>query len=87
MKFANFIVNKESYKDCNHIGQRMSECLDGFVSAVKALFPISTQTYHQEGKTKESAACLERKNKNLTFSIYFLLFILYIEKKCFAECV
>jgi len=31
----------------------MSECLEGFVSAVKALFPISTQTYHQEGKLKE----------------------------------
>lgn len=31
----------------------MSECLEGFVSAVKALFPISTQTYHQEGKPKE----------------------------------
>ncbi|OAD60413.1 putative E3 ubiquitin-protein ligase TRIP12 [Eufriesea mexicana] len=29
-------------------GLRMSECLEGFVSAVKALFPISTQTYHQE---------------------------------------
>lgn len=37
----------------------MSECLDGFVSAVKALFPISTHTYHQEGKPKESATCIE----------------------------
>lgn len=35
------------------LGLRMSECLEGFVSAVKALFPISTQTYHQEGKPKE----------------------------------
>lgn len=32
------------------IGPKMSECLEGFVSAVKALFPISAQTYHQEGK-------------------------------------
>jgi len=36
------------------LGQRMSECLEGFVSAVKALFPISTQTYHQEGKRLRS---------------------------------
>ncbi|XP_070156822.1 E3 ubiquitin-protein ligase TRIP12 isoform X1 [Polyergus mexicanus] len=39
-------------------GQRMSECLEGFVSAVKALFPISTQTYHQEdSKSHGGAAC------------------------------
>ncbi|KAG5322801.1 TRIPC ligase, partial [Pseudoatta argentina] len=39
-------------------GQRMSECLEGFVSAVKALFPISTQTYHQEdSKSHGGATC------------------------------
>ncbi|XP_067205522.1 E3 ubiquitin-protein ligase TRIP12 isoform X2 [Linepithema humile] len=39
-------------------GQRMSECLEGFVSAVKALFPISTQTYHQEDtKSHGGATC------------------------------
>ncbi|KAH0952208.1 hypothetical protein HN011_000677 [Eciton burchellii] len=40
-------------------GQRMSECLEGFVSAVKALFPISTQTYHQEDSKSHgsTAAC------------------------------
>lgn len=49
------------------LGLRMSECLEGFVSAVKALFPISTQTYHQEGKPKEYTLCI-------TFSSpYFLL--------------
>ncbi|XP_047369481.1 E3 ubiquitin-protein ligase TRIP12 isoform X3 [Vespa velutina] len=40
------------------LGLRMSECLEGFVSAVKALFPISTQTYHQEGsKAHGGATC------------------------------
>ncbi|KYN37101.1 putative E3 ubiquitin-protein ligase TRIP12 [Trachymyrmex septentrionalis] len=40
------------------LGQRMSECLEGFVSAVKALFPISTQTYHQEdSKSHGGATC------------------------------
>ncbi|XP_053984508.1 E3 ubiquitin-protein ligase TRIP12 isoform X1 [Hylaeus volcanicus] len=39
-------------------GLRMSECLEGFVSAVKALFPISTQTYHQEvSKPHGGATC------------------------------
>ncbi|XP_066594446.1 E3 ubiquitin-protein ligase TRIP12 isoform X2 [Prorops nasuta] len=39
-------------------GLRMSECLEGFVSAVKALFPISTQNYHQEGsKSLGSVSC------------------------------
>ncbi|XP_023287946.1 E3 ubiquitin-protein ligase TRIP12 isoform X3 [Orussus abietinus] len=39
-------------------GLRMSECLEGFVSAVKALFPISAQSYHQEGsKSQSSSSC------------------------------
>lgn len=46
------------------LGQRMSECLEGFVSAVKALFPISTQTYHQEGKRLRST--------HFVYHIFFL---------------
>lgn len=53
-----FRKKRKRYQNKSHrsdlsLGQRMSECLEGFVSAVKALFPISTQTYHQEGKLKE----------------------------------
>lgn len=67
------------FRKCKHIvkirvidqtvslGQRMNECLEGFVSAVKALFPISTQTYHQEGK---------KENTLRTTHIFFPLFSL-----------
>ncbi|XP_043464395.1 E3 ubiquitin-protein ligase TRIP12 isoform X1 [Leptopilina heterotoma] len=52
-------------------GQRMSECLDGFVSAVKALFPISTQTYHQEGNKSQSgsSSCLNSSTSSQAFGV------------------
>ncbi|XP_028050916.1 E3 ubiquitin-protein ligase TRIP12 isoform X4 [Monomorium pharaonis] len=50
-------------------GQRMSECLEGFVSAVKALFPISTQTYHQEdSKSHGGATCSATSSSSSTSS-------------------
>ncbi|XP_033337253.2 E3 ubiquitin-protein ligase ctrip isoform X1 [Megalopta genalis] len=51
-------------------GLRMSECLEGFVSAVKALFPISTQTYHQEGsKSHGGATCASSSASNQVLSV------------------
>ncbi|CAK9822921.1 E3 ubiquitin-protein ligase TRIP12 [Anthophora retusa] len=51
-------------------GLRMSECLEGFVSAVKALFPISTQTYHQEGsKSHGGATCASSSASSQVLSV------------------
>lgn len=51
-------------------GLRMSECLEGFVSAVKALFPISTQTYHQEGsKSHGGATCASSSTSSQVLSV------------------
>ncbi|KOX77014.1 putative E3 ubiquitin-protein ligase TRIP12 [Melipona quadrifasciata] len=52
------------------LGLRMSECLEGFVSAVKALFPISTQTYHQEGsKSHGGATCASSSASSQVLSV------------------
>ncbi|XP_068981584.1 E3 ubiquitin-protein ligase TRIP12 [Bombus flavifrons] len=51
-------------------GLRMSECLEGFVSAVKALFPISTQTYHQEGsKSHGGTTCASSSASSQVLSV------------------